>query len=295
MNKSLQVETGANNPSEVHCDPTFDLSDSTNCHLAIEFGFTGIKAVILDLRSSKYVAVMVHQFPQLLTWKALDEKLSGLLTDTDLLNRSYRSVSAGLITKEHTLIPTGLFEPGHENKYLGFTHEIEEEVTTHHDDLMLANAKNIYSMPETTKGIITKAFPNVKLVHASSVLIESCLKEYREVKGNVVVLNVRQSTFDQIIVSGSKLQFVNTFEYQTPEDIAYYTLHTCEQLKLKKDETRFRIMGTSEYYEKCAKFLRDYMKDLSTCSRTSDYAYASIFSSFKEYELVTLVTQYACA
>lgn len=287
---------GANNSLSVsHLDPAFKADDSLECHLSVEFGFNGIKALVLDLRTNKYVAFEKEAYPELFTFKALNQRLVSTLGGSGILNKQYKSVGIAFTIPQHTLVPKGLFEPGKERDYLSFSFEETENLEMVFDELLVAAAVNIYGVDSATKNIITKQYPNARLFHHSSVLIETELKNRYQMAGASVSINIRNKEFDQLVIVNGKLEFINSFEYQTPEDILYYVLHTCEQLKLNTGQTEFAVFADDEQYNTCNDLLQQYLPKKKAVTRSNDYSYADFFSQIKPYELYTLVNQFACA
>lgn len=277
-----------------HRDLTYKKENSLNYHLSFEFGFEGINAAVLDVESNKYIAVEIHEFAELFTWKALNSKLQASITGSEILNNRFKSVGAALVSDVHTLIPKAVFEEGREQDYLGFTHNLTEPLITRTDEMLVANAVNIYAMDAATKDLITGFFPNASLLHYSTALIEPALRATKGNDAHRAYLNVRNNQFDLMVVKDGHLLFSNTFTYQTPEDVVYYTLYASEQIGIDPKKAAFVFIGKHGEFDKYNQILGKYVSRFSAHPRTSQYHFASFFSNFEEHELTSLVNQHVC-
>ena len=76
-------------------------------------------------------------------------------------------------------------------------------------------------------------------MHASSPLIESLSLQFKHDLGKKVVLHIQYSHFEVVYYKDGNLQFYNSFNYTTGEDLIYYVLFVFEQLGLNQDQEDF--------------------------------------------------------
>ena len=76
-----------------------------------------------------------------------------------------------------------------------------------------------------------------------------------------VYVNVSSKSFDVVVIQNKKLQFSNSFEFETKEDFIYYILFTFEQLNLDVEKVKLYFTGDieleSEIYNSTYQYIRN--------------------------------------
>ena len=64
-----------------------------------------------------------------------------------------------------------------------------------------------------------------------------------------------------IVFKGKELNYYNTFDYETKDDILYFILFVIEQNKLINNETKMKLIGEEKiiknYYDYLSKFIKN--------------------------------------
>ncbi len=204
-------------------DPAWD---SDQNHLNIECGFGLFKAIIFNSKNEVI--------------KALALETSGIksaLKETELTQKSYDKVHISLINQYATLVPNQVFEHQELKSYLDYNFEIIENTSCEFVDLKTIPAKNCYLQFEKELKQIFKAFNHAIVAHQSTNLIELNRSE-----GTLLLIEMHPTHFQILHYVEDQFKLLNSFAYETTEDLLYYITYALRQLKVEKT-ARVEIAG----------------------------------------------------
>ena len=81
--------------------------------------------------------------------------------------------------------------------------------------------------------------------------------------GKLLWLNIRSNKIDIVVSENKKLLLLNSFSFQTNEDILYYTLFVCEQLELNPEKIPMTVTGDIEDHSILYQLLNQYIRNIS--------------------------------
>ncbi|PCJ80586.1 MAG: hypothetical protein COA57_14910 [Flavobacteriales bacterium] len=286
--KSLSIQ-----PSVSLVDKSFSKEKASQCHLSVAIGEQQFSYSVLDLKNSRYLALEEFQFENQLGFNGISEKIKEIISSSVMEDCSFKSISASIIHLKATLVPAPLFEESKKADYLRFNFQDSEEENTAHDYLQNLDAYNIYALPQQANDALKQFFPNVKMLHYSSVLIESAIiPPWRDEKTKKVYLHLRDAQLEIIVTEDKKLIFYNSFHFESKEDIAYYLLFVCEQLGLNPHEISVTVTGKIRKTEEKFIFLETYVKSIVLSSRPQQFGYSYVFDETPGHFYHALFTQY---
>ncbi|MFN2262457.1 MAG: DUF3822 family protein, partial [Psychroflexus sp.] len=124
-----------------------------------------------------------------------------------------------------SIVPEEIFDKNYLPHYLKYNAKLLEGDDFEYDDIQTINAKNIYIPFVNIHNYLFEIFGSFSYKHHLSICLNKFSEEASKTK-EFVVLNDRNNAFDFMAYRDGKLIVVNTFEYETAEDFAYYTLFT---------------------------------------------------------------------
>ena len=102
---------------------------------------------------------------------------------------------------------------------------------------------NVFAVP----GIVLEAFnqllPNTPIEHHISQIITENVKSNSD---NCVYCSVRKKKFDVVVTNDGKLQLINSFTFETTEDLVYYLLNIYEKLGLNTEKCPVYLLNVDE-------------------------------------------------
>jgi hypothetical protein len=122
-------------------------------------------------------------------------------------------------------------------------------------------------------------FQDPQIWHHSQALMAG-YTEYSSSQDKDIWLQVHQETLDIVVSENRKLLFMNSFQWQSNEDILYYLLFVCEQTGVNTERSQLTLTG--EISEGSALYLLFYnhFKNVNLPARPN-----SVSSSFSQEEL----------
>ena len=88
---------------------------------------------------------------------------------------------------------------------------------------------NVFAIPLELEHALSRLFPESIIEHQLSWLLKNKIKPLQT---NSLSIWVRSKMLDVIVLKNKKLQLMNSFSYQTPEDFTYHVLDIIEKLSL---------------------------------------------------------------
>lgn len=245
------------NPYISKFDEGFDVGQSSNYKMTIQFALGGLSFALLDNPQNRIIGLECHQVD---TENCDDvfQILERTLDSKELNNKTLYSVTCIIDERTNLFIPEALSNPESDKQYLDFTFRIYEDYIRQSERIESINASNAYAYPKRLHDRIIEKWPAAKITHSSTVFLNSCFEYAPE--GRVVFVNVRKRDFDVVIVNDGKLQFFNNFKFNTKADFAYFLFFALEQNQVKTLEVPVCFSGlilpNSGIIELCSRYIK---------------------------------------
>ncbi len=283
-------------------DESFNPQETRNYGLAILFSESGLAYCILDFRRTKFLGVQQllrtevksHHAPPG-SKQSFDDFLRSVFNALPWLKNPYKSVKIAFEGKKCTLIPSQLFDPAERENYLRFNFHQTEEEQTFSDHLIPMDSHHVFSIPGPVLKAFRGYFPNQKIVHFSSVLIESIWINYKNrINANRVFIHVREKVFDMMIFDGRQMSYFNTFQFQNPEDVVYYLIFVLEQLNFNPENMPLVLLGNVEKGTGIFELLFKYVRHIEFGRRNEAFKYSYILNQLPPQSYYPLLNFFSC-
>ncbi len=298
----------AENVKAIHTysDPGLDKQKTYEYDLSIRISTDGFSYCILDRNTNKFLHLQSFDLadpgkkPYIPGEKERTDvsKLNQLL-DNELkwLSQPFNSVRVLLEQGKSTLIPEALFNE--EEKCSIFDFNVAggpyETADIHHDYLKSTNAYVIYHLPSTLAEVIKKYFSTAMVCHFSTAIIQSLFLKFRNTdSANQLFVNTGASHIDILQIKNKKLDYYNSFLYNTAEDFMYYLIFVVEQLNLNPESVDLVMMGEIEKHSALADLVNKYIRNVRFIERNSDFRYSFIFDQLPGHYYYNLFSSSLC-
>ncbi|MGZ3864149.1 MAG: DUF3822 family protein [Bacteroidia bacterium] len=269
--------------------PGFDFANHARYHACIDISPSEI---VFALFSLEHELVFLQHCVLKANEKALDT-LQHLVDAEPFFSQSYLGVFVSVSNSVYTLVPGALFVKENREEVLRFNHNVANDSIVLSDEIMGADSHCIYAIDKRVKELLDKIFPNNHLKHKVSCLIES-LPNLASKNRKTCLVNVQGNTMD-VSLYNKKLQFFNSFEFQTAEDFLYYILATLEQNTFALDETDVILAGEVEAGSAIYATLSEYIPKLKFAVAGNTIVKKNDFAALPEHFYYTLLNLYLCA
>jgi len=207
----------------------------------------------------------------------------------------YQSVFFTYQNKYSTLIPEALFNKDKKNLYLGYNQPFQENSRIVFDKLKNNQAVNIYYILNPVVEKVKDFWPNAKILHFSTALIESLTANFKNKTDNkTLFVNLRENCFDLVYFKENKLHFYNTFDFNTKEDFIYFLLISIDQLLLNPEDVTLVIIGNIKKTDETYSMINQYIKNYTFISRNDNYGYSYILDELQYHNYYTLFNTMQC-
>lgn len=282
-------------PHISYFDKSFKDSQTRNYILSIQLSFKRLVFTVYNSDKNKFIGLELYHFSGIESVDQLPLFLGKVLNNRPSFAYPYSSVFLLFHNKYSTLIPQPLFSKDKKNLYLGFNHPFQENSRIVYDELKNIDAENVYYLPNF---VIEKAkdfWPNVRMLHFSSALIESLSINFKnKVDTKTLFLNLQDDRFDLVYFKENKLHFYNSFDFLTKEDFIYFLLISIDQLLLNPEDVKLIILGDICKTDDTYTMIHQYIKNYSFISRNDNYNYSYMLDELAYHSYYTLFNAIQC-
>lgn len=283
-------------------DPSFNLQETKNYTLVIQFSEHGFTYAILDHRRNRFLGLQqfrrteISQPGRTAPVNGFADFLKQLLQRMPWLRNPYKAVLLAYEGKRFTLVPGPLFDPAEREGYLklNFRGEAEEQYLSDH--LTPFDSQLVFSMPGATYNAIRAVYPSVRIQHHISVLLDSISMNFKNrISANRVFLHLREKFFDLVLFDGRQMSYCNSFSYLNAEDIVYYLVFVLEQLNLNPEAIHVVLLGQVDRSSGLYELMAKYVRHIEFGRRNDTFRYCSSISQLPPQGFFTLLNYPACA
>lgn len=238
-----------------------NLVNTKNTKLSIQFNLSGFSFCITSKATKETIYFSEYIFEEKQgTPEDLLKKIE-IIFKTDLhLQKDFSSVLVIHQNNLFTIVPNQYFVKDKLSEYLNFNIKTLATDYIVFDDLKTIKAKNVYVPYVNINNYLFQNFGEFEFKHHLTLLIDKLIY-INKLGEKKVYINVSKENLDIVVLSSKKLEFSNSFHFETKEDFIYYILFTFEQLKLNVEEIEILFIGDilleSEIYKITYQYIRN--------------------------------------
>jgi hypothetical protein len=137
-------------------------------------------------------------------------------------------------SNQYVLIPTDFFKLEDVADLLFLEHKISKSDSILFNKIPEFGIVNVFAMPGIILEALTQLFPETEIDHHISELLTDNVKLSTE---NCAYCRARNKMLDIVAVKNSRINLINSFDYETNEDFLYFVLNVYEKLNLEASKT----------------------------------------------------------
>ena len=264
-------------------------SKKDNYILTIQYSLDGLSFVIFDTEEQKFVSLKHYHFSE--KDISLEDIIKELQQKEGWNLDEFKNVKILIDNNLNTLVPKEYYHKESERDYLKLLDINSDKINS---DSMSNGIYNIYPIPSDIDNVL-KLSDKIKIYHASSIKIESLIKEFSErIQGTRAFVNVKNNSYELTIIDDTKLIFHNYFSFNTKEDFLYFILFTFEQLKIDNETVALYFMGLVEEKSTIVELCSRYVRNIRFFNRDNNYNYANELDSIPYYFYYILYSSVSC-
>ncbi|MFT6165365.1 MAG: hypothetical protein ACJAV5_000386 [Vicingaceae bacterium] len=251
-----------------------------------------LKSAFFDDQSQTYISYEQFDFNKSDDWIEALRSIEKILPSEAF--QSQKSLQICLSNSLYTLVPQVLFDEKELESYLSFNHPIEDlnQLIFHYTALESFDAVVVFAIPRGLEFLLKAKLPPYQLLHFSSPILEAI--GLNKMKENELLINVQREQFEVIYAPNGKLNFFNSFQYQSKEDFIYFLLYVMEQLKLEREKSKLILVGEIEKDSAIYKLLYTYINEVSFGKKAANINFSAVLGELNDYSNFSLFHQHLC-
>jgi len=218
-----------------------------------------LKVLLRNSVDSKFINQSNSVFPDKININEILSELKNILNEFNLLN--IIKVTLILNNKLSVLVPKDFFNEENCLDYLKFNSRLLKNDTASFDYIEEFEAHNVFITYGNVTNYLIEKFGSFEFFHYSTVLLKKLYSDTPKDKIARIYVNINKSYLNIIVFKGKELNYYNTFDYETKDDILYFILFVIEQNKLINNETKMKLIGEEKiiknYYDYLSKFIKN--------------------------------------
>lgn len=265
-----------------------NLTQNSNLELSIQVSLNGLSFSILNRNTNTITKIKHIDFLKKETpFYALD-KLKHVFEEEESLKTTFSKVIVIHQNQLSTIVPNALFKEDTLADYLKFNAKILQTDFITFDEVTTNESVNVYVPYVNINNYLFERFGAFTYKHATTILIENLLQDQSNDSNSKMIVNVITNRFDLLIIKKNKLEFYNSFEFNSKEDFLYYILFTAEQLKLDPETFQLEMLGAIRKDDELHAIAYKYIRHINFGNRLDNYNYTEDkpISSYSDYTLL---------
>jgi hypothetical protein len=276
-------------------DKAFKEDYSRNYHLTIRLSSDGFSFVVFSLEKNRYLGIEAYRFNNIEDEIKLAAALDEVIMFRQWIAYPYHSVLVIVDHSFNAIVPAPLYDEKEKGTYLAFNQQFRDNSRISADHLKSSDTYNIYYLSNPLVEKIKDLWANAKIVHQSSVLIESLLISNRNKSTeNTSFVHVGKGNFDLVVLKNEKLKFINRFRYNTPEDFIYFILFALDQLRLNPEIVNLIFSGQIDNGSSVYDITWKYIRNISFAGRNTAFEYSYILEELPVHHYFILYNALQC-
>jgi hypothetical protein len=236
--------------------PSFEIqssiADTLATSLIVEVGLHGINYVVIN-NDAACMALAAYHFPAGSDADAGAAYLKEIVSAQPLLQQPFGKITIIYAYPYSILVPHQYMKHELKKEMLELIYGDVHDADIKADYMYRHQLYNVYSVPKQVESVVGYLFSADNSTHLYS-LLPDVLKE----TGDNMYCIFNSNHFTGMLMKAGKLQLMQTFDYKTPEDVAYHLLHLCESFDVKASEATLHLNGmidtSSSLYQEIGKY-----------------------------------------
>ncbi len=257
--------------------------------LLIQVGRQGISFLQLDSETQTFTSVQIYHFAKGISISSMAKELNGILEKENLQRQFFKKVHIIWSFDESLLIPNDFYEKDQAQQMMELVFGHVSKSAVQNEMVMSRNLRNVYEVPETIKSIFNSNFPFSIQSHQNSIIID-----FEKDNNNFLYCTFYPNCLTLCLRKNGKLQLIQNFNFNTPEDAVYHLLNTCEQFNINAMETTLQVSGMIDVKSNLYTELFKYFLIINFSILPVQYSYTAEVNDYPEHYFSHLFRVASC-
>lgn len=275
-------------------DNSIDTAGLKQAELFIGLGINRLSFVLFDNEKQQVVQLesfnpnISHSFGSSAYNESFAMAMDQMVKDKNWKESFFKSVKVFIENELYSLVPKDIFEEKEQESFLTLDQDIlsGSEFIFKNNYSVAKEVVNVFAIPVSLSKSLAKHFPKAIIKHHISVLLDN-------LNGPGLFVNIGRGELD-IISLNSKIQFCQTFPYQSREDLLYHIMHVTDHLGIDIKPQAITMFGEFDQKGADFQFLESYIGQIKLISKPADLEFSKDPDSLRFYQFFTLLSLRKC-
>jgi hypothetical protein len=253
-----------------------------------------LRACIVDSTSGKCLLLEDYRFS---SSQDITKQLQELYEDHKLLNAGYwKNISLSVRGKGFVLIPQDLFDETVAAQYLDFqTSVVPAGAEVHYTAHPAIGSVCVFWADTHIYNWAKETYKNhqVKLVHQVGAFLEGILSQENGSE-SVISLCVENKYLSIVVTRDKKLQYANSFHYNSPQDFVYFVMFVIDELQLSAEQCFVKLYGEISPDSSIYSLLFKYVRNVQFGQKPQGIQFDYLFDEILEHRYFDLYSMSFC-
>lgn len=258
--------------------PLQEAEDTALCNLYVEVAADHLLFGIFQNERREFVAL---QYVNLDKYNAFNHFKESIYHN-EWLSRAYDRVTVVYYFPESILAPEEMYNENINQSSLDLIYGDLNKGKVLTDHLREWGLYNVYRVPPPVHELLGAHFPKGHFYHAYTMLLkrQAQLKTLKATEGDQGLLMLYPNKFVFGLFRNENLQLLQTFEYETAEDVVYHVLNVCLQFQVSCEQIVLSISGLMDEHSALYIALQKYFLHVEFNARPAELNYREDFNEY---------------
>lgn len=271
---------------------TRDTEELRNSQLLIEVGEKMFSYVIYHKEQRRYIGLRQYNLDYT-PGKTMLENLLEIITNDELLQLPFKEAFVIYNYTDSSFLPEKAFHI-----------ELNQPVT----EIIYGNARkglmlsekvigfrmyNIYRVPREIHALLQRKFASGNYWHYNTLLLNDGQTQTSD-NEQVIKMVMRTDQFLVAVFKGTDIQLMQSYSYQTPDDVSYYLLAICTRFNISQEKVTLIVAGLLDEQSRLYQELLKYFLQVQWDRLPDSVKLDSVFSTFPDHYFSPLLKMALC-
>ena len=261
--------------------------DAEICTLYCELSNEGFSFCVRDDEKNTFIAIAIYHYDKTKPSVGFPIALQIIFHQKEILSKTFQKVYVTYSYPESVLVPAKLYDKVQVKSLLNMMcGDLCGDEIVFTEEINGGSLYNCYRVPRGSFDVLKEHFPNAVAIHQYSLLMKEATGESRM----SVIFNAQKIVVT--VTKGEVFQLVNSYDYETPQDVCYTLLNICEQLQAQ--DVALQLAGLVE--EKSALYTEifKYFKNVSFAPLPPAYSFSEDILKYPQHYFTYLFAISKC-
>ena len=156
--------------------------------------------------------------------------------DNECLSYVYNSLHVVFVSGRYTIVPDSAFSEKDKELMFSYCYPLEDTTKVLVQPLKDLDSSLLFGVDNDVYEFLVRSLINPQFIHSVSPMLQAWLKDSQMLYAKQLHAVIHDNIMDIICFERGEMLFLNSFNYDTDNDIAYYIIYVCKQLSFNQLE-----------------------------------------------------------